>query len=139
MGTEKVLQEGNFLLTSKKFRTRDIPSGEYWKWNQSKGRYTVKLGDCEVVFYKLIPRTINKIHKTPKMKIWCFKVSYPTGKSVRALWCERGYTKQPNLEELEFLKDFMPQQLSDESQKSIDADLFQLSGSELDTAWIEQY
>lgn len=113
---ETILQEGNYQLTKKKFRTRDIPCGEHWRWNQSKGRFTAKLpkSNKEIEFFKLIPRAMTKIYKTPKMKLWVFKVSCPDQPSFRVLWCEKGNTKEPNIEELEFLRAFMPEQLANE-------------------------
>merc|ERR1712137_528924 len=105
-----ILYEGNMQKISRPFNAREIPCGDSWRWNQTKSRKDVSLGNARVQFFKLSPRRKGQSPKgnsLPQMKLWQFKVSAP-GEEYYLLWCERG--KQPSsldIDDFSFLSSFM--------------------------------
>lgn len=120
--SNEILNEGSMILIKKDFKSRNIPAGEYWRWNQVKSRYKVLLPITRlwVEFYKLLPRSVDKKEKTPKtpFKIWRFDVFESDSNKVkfRILWCEKGIKDKDKLllEDLKFLSRFMEPNIVDE-------------------------
>merc|ERR1712137_676529 len=122
---EEACKPGGIYLFSGVLKAKQIPSGDYWRWNQTKSRQSAQLKDnSQVSFYKLMPRRLpqcSKSQKPPLYKIWLFHIN----SSQTVLWCEQGKDKTisppksepislvfPRLEQLEFLKEFMPSSVS---------------------------
>ena len=91
---KEIVKEGTIVCLTKDFKSRDIPSGANWRWNQVKARKVVRVQNClglyEIEFFKLMSRPIQS---TP-FKLWRFNITRLDNglKKIRyrALWCERG-------------------------------------------------
>ena len=112
----EIMNQGSILQITRDFKSRNIPAGKTWRWNQVKSRYKVLLPKSKgiVEFYKLMPRTFRKDAPKPNQpyKIWRFDVfdsSNGTNVTHRILWCEKGLkdTETVLLEDLKFLSHFM--------------------------------
>ena len=111
----EIMNQGSILQITRDFKSRNIPSGKTWRWNQVKSRYKVLLPKSKriVEFYKLMPRSFRKDGKPNQLyKIWKFDVfdsSNSTKITHRILWCEKGLkdTETVLLEDLKFLSHFM--------------------------------
>ena len=105
-------QSGNLVHVDKRPRIREIPSGNGWRWNQAKKRYTVtcEVNGNPVEIMKLVPRkTVNTpLIKLPKLKIFqlCDEIT-----SFTTFWCEKGADSDPTLDldvsDYSFLAEFM--------------------------------
>ena len=110
-----LMLEGSIFLIKRDFKSRNIPSGKHWRWNQVKSRFQALLPKSKVMveFYKLTPRSIIKTQKIPRSpyKIWRFDVFDSSRSNVkyRMIWCEKGIKDNDTifLEDLQFLAHFM--------------------------------
>lgn len=106
---------GFSAFTRKQYKIREIPSGDGWRWNQAKHRYTIsdtKYG-APLSIIKLVPRKAAKssLDSLPKLKLWLISMTYKKY-SMSIFWCEKGadlYTPQEelNLKDYAFLAPFM--------------------------------
>merc|ERR1712014_73162 len=115
-----------------RIKSAQIPSTTEWRWNQSKGRQTIKLEDgSQVQVIKYIPRSrARTTAKAPSYKLWICEFSYRHGMTQSATWCERGLQKNPEdctsednelcLEDYQFLAVWMPSTVANELWPSID-------------------
>ena len=114
------------LLTSSTIGAKDLPSGHWWTWNQSKGKKDIVLTRTGYVgtIRKLIPRR-RKQEQTklpiPKLKVWHFELqSKGDEKRFSGLWCERGeQEKFLSLEDFAFLAEFTSVEVSQELWPSL--------------------
>lgn len=123
---EEIKNEGTIVFLKNDFKSRNIPAGEDWRWNQAKSRRRVVLPQSAnlVEFYKLMPRPLyNQTCSSnfPKrcFKIWRFDVYNLSGSQIRfrALWCEKGIKNDAttmSLEDFRFLSPFMDPNLAEE-------------------------
>ena len=112
-----IFEQGFFQLYRSTLRTgAQLPAGDDWKWNQTKGRKNAFLvgHNTRVTFKKLIPRPKSKETPTklPPYKLWVFNLHHPTAGEFTAIWCECGKVSDktqamPTLEDYEFLAEFM--------------------------------
>uniref|UniRef100_A0A6U1UX46 Uncharacterized protein n=1 Tax=Vannella robusta TaxID=1487602 RepID=A0A6U1UX46_9EUKA len=112
---QSILEEGNIQMIERRFNSRDIPDGSTWRWNQTKGRKKVFLPTGVTAdFYKMIPRnkTGNPTEKVPSYKLWCFQLTFPKGTKTHLLYCEKGVSPIPSINELFFLHEFMDPQVA---------------------------
>ena len=98
------------------FKSGKIPGGIGWMWNQTRKRYsgTLYAYNAKVEFFKLIPRKRSNSSdvKIPSFKLWQYNIKFlVSGRSMTMLWCEKGikpqYLDDLNLDDLQFLADFM--------------------------------
>ena len=72
-------------------KTKTLPRGVDWLWNQSRSRQNVAVNGVQVCFYKLNTRKVRKSEmEAPPYKIWIFNALFPNFQQVSFLWCERG-------------------------------------------------
>ena len=118
MPQEYCFSTGEIIILSKDFKSKQIPGGFGWRWNQVKGRKQAILKKSGFVgqFYKLMPRPLSKnsskILSSPK-KLWrfdVFNVNNPTC-VLHVLWCEKG-EESLKLEDYEFLAPFVEPSLA---------------------------
>lgn len=117
--SEDVMEEGNISILKKKFKSREIPAGTNWRWNQVKSRKIVQLpaSDVRAEFFKLMPRKINRNGILPSFscKLWQFNIIDIEGNVLfRVLWCEKGKKTQFDLDDYTFLASFMEPHLANE-------------------------
>ena len=84
---------GSIVGVRKLAKIREIPSGNGWRWNQAKKRYSAlsETFNLEFEVLKLVPRKSVKsnIVKLPKLKLW--QVNFKNSNSpIIIYWCERG-------------------------------------------------
>ena len=101
-----------------------IPSGNLWRWNQTKSRKGAFIvqRNAKVFLHKLIPRKKDKNNSAnmPHLKLWYFEIILVTGIPIYVLWCERGIQQSQITEyenqqvqqdihvgQFEFLREFM--------------------------------
>ena len=121
--TNNLWRKSNQLVSLKKVpKIREIPSGEGWRWNQAKRRYTIKNDNgSSIQIIKLVPRRSvrSTLKDLPKLKLWQARTVNKKS-NITIFWCEKGadsnintpsQTKeqQPSLDinEFSFLADFM--------------------------------
>lgn len=84
------------ILVRKKLRTKDLPKGDFWTWNQSRGRKNTQSinGDIDLCFYKLTTRVRASVGENPGYKLWIFNLNDKKNSTFASfLWCERGSKK----------------------------------------------
>lgn len=100
-------------------KIREIPSGDDWRWNQSKRRYKVKLqSGIFLELQKLVPRKFKKDSNTlPTLKLWrgmLHDLEHP----ITIFWCEKGLNRTDEslliLSEYSFLARFMDSRTANE-------------------------
>ena len=100
-----------------------IPSGNDWRWNQTKSRKVALIvkRDAKIYLHKLIPRKKDKNIEAnmPRIKLWYFEIQFSNSEvSWFALWCERGLlesqieefenkSEEIHIDQYKFLKSFM--------------------------------
>ena|SRR3990167_7685047 len=119
--TEEVLTVDTIRLQDTKFfthiqlKTKTLPRGGDWLWNQSRSRQHVTTDDgTQIVFYKLNTRKVRKVEgESPPYKIWIFNIRFIDCQTLSFLWCERGEQNEimleispVSLEDLSFLSPF---------------------------------
>lgn len=68
-----------------------LPHGEYWLWNQSNAKVTVKLDDYVVLMQKMNTRRRKNGPKAPFYKLWLYSLKNEDGDfSAQFIWCEKG-------------------------------------------------
>merc|ERR1712137_1279566 len=108
-----ILNQGNIQKITHNFHAREIPSGDGWRWNQTKARKDIYLeASVHVQFFKLSPRRRGKSCGTPPpMKLWKFNVVTPV-EEYFLLWCERGNLPPTiTIDDFSFLAPFMADEL----------------------------
>lgn len=115
----EIKEEGNISIISKEFKSRDIPAGKTWRWNQVKSRKQVLLTKTRirVEIFKLMPRKVSKDSALPNetLKLWQYNIfDCNLCVKMKALWCERGITKKLAIEDFKFLAEFMDETLARE-------------------------
>lgn len=93
--SEKIWNEGSVLMFTEQFSARYIPSGDNWRWNQTKSRKQAILlrKKAAVNFFKLSTRkrNTNTSESIPGFKMWQFEVRLkPKGEPIYVVWCEKG-------------------------------------------------
>lgn len=93
--SEEIWYEGKVMVMEKVPYSKDIPAGDTWRWNQTKGRKEAFLPnkDVSVVLAKLIPRKKSSVLEgtVPSYKLWRFAVTYhENNRCIYVLWCEKG-------------------------------------------------
>eukprot|EP00339_Tiarina_fusa_P018073 CAMPEP_0117050106 /NCGR_PEP_ID=MMETSP0472-20121206/34596_1 /TAXON_ID=693140 ORGANISM="Tiarina fusus, Strain LIS" /NCGR_SAMPLE_ID=MMETSP0472 /ASSEMBLY_ACC=CAM_ASM_000603 /LENGTH=377 /DNA_ID=CAMNT_0004763763 /DNA_START=67 /DNA_END=1196 /DNA_ORIENTATION=- len=81
------------ILVKKKLRTKDLPKGGGWTWNQSRGRKCTQNinNTIDLCFYKLTTRVRANTGENPGYKLWIFNITNKANKTTSSfLWCERG-------------------------------------------------
>ena len=105
----------------RRISTKMFPSGDFWRWNQTKRRKDVFVNkrDVSVSIAKFTPRNSSRKASTqlPCLKLWHFELSFLRNlKCVyHILWCEKGFANrtpmmtQPDItmDDLQFLMPFM--------------------------------
>lgn len=108
---------GDYIISSKDFKSKQIPAGHGWRWNQVKGRKKVWLSKSGFVgeFYKLMPRPISKnepMKLSGQRKLWKFTVRQQNSAVLfRILWCEKGEMTM-KIEDYAFLAPFVEPSLA---------------------------
>lgn len=86
-------QSGFAVVVSSVPKIRTIPSGEGWRWNQAKHRYTVNVenSNYSVELTKLVPRKSvrSTLDTLPKLKVWKGTILMENNNQT-VLWCEKG-------------------------------------------------
>lgn len=102
----KVLIDGSFNVYEKGFSIKQIPSGKYWRWNQTNSRKEAQCKSFKVKVLKLIPRKRNlRSSIIPSLKLWQYEiVDNTTNKTYFALWCEKGLSEEQMEKELKTQK-----------------------------------
>jgi hypothetical protein len=105
-------------------RTRHLPRGTTWLWNQSRNRVSTQRIDGtpgSLLFYKLgTRRGLGVRESAPNYKIWIFNYSDPSVGHLSMVWCERG-------EPLPSISSTTPLVSSDELSGSVSSDELFLS------------
>lgn len=104
-----ILKAGTIVFIGKDFKSRNIPSGTHWSWNQVKAKKIANIqnahGEFVIEFFKLMSRPVQNV----PYKLWRFNVTkFDRGaqKTVfRVLWCEKG--DLIDVQDFEFLSTFM--------------------------------
>ena len=109
--SQNICYQDQIYISKHMIKTRTIPGGDCWRWNQSKGRQLVKLTRANISgsLHKLIPRRReNSNHSIPKFKLWQFAFTYQS-KPYHLLWCEKGYDPSLNLklDDFKFLSPYL--------------------------------
>ena len=91
-------------IYSGKVKLSQIPSGNGWKWSQSKGRKKIPIPSENMIVdvFKITPRKLKdeKIGLVPSLKMWILHIQFDaTCNSI--LWCEKGL--DPTKNELDFI------------------------------------
>lgn len=90
---EALASKDSKILVKKKLRTKDLPKGDGWTWNQSRGRKcTQNINDTiDLCFYKLTTRVRANSGDNPGYKLWIFNIVDKVNDAASTfLWCERG-------------------------------------------------
>jgi|ERR1712137_298232 len=117
--SKEIISTGAIQLTTIEVKTKDIPAGTNWRWNQSRRKQigTLKTQNLLVTYKKLIPRwkmtPSDPLLKPPKYKLWIFQVHHPV-KEFYVLWCQQGEDVEPDINDYAFLRSFLPTMLSKE-------------------------
>ena len=89
-----VWTENRLSFFSLPFATKRIPSGNNWRWNQSRAKKEIYLQqyNAQVVIAKLIARKTKDSDTAPNYKLWQFTVTflYSKREPLVVLWCEKG-------------------------------------------------
>mmetsp|Transcript_16718 Transcript_16718/g.21313 ORF Transcript_16718/g.21313 Transcript_16718/m.21313 type:complete len:235 (-) Transcript_16718:84-788(-) len=101
--SDSIWNEGSVLMFVEQFSARYIPSGENWRWNQTKSRKQASLvtKKATVNFFKLSTRkrNTNTSASIPGFKMWQFEITFqPKGEPIYVVWCEKGI-KTPEVEQ----------------------------------------
>jgi hypothetical protein len=100
--TDSIFHQGSYLVSGALLSSRMIPSGNHWKWNQTKSRKHALLTEhqAHVRLFKLIPRRKSSGGSHPRqiipsIKLWKYEISFlqQPERCFHALWCERGLPK----------------------------------------------
>ena len=80
------------IFTHQPLKTKNLPRGTDWLWNQSRSRQIVTLEDgTNVCFYKLNTRKARKAPgESPLYKLWVYNITLKSNQELSFLWCERG-------------------------------------------------
>jgi hypothetical protein len=114
---------GNSFVVSFLLRTRNLPRGASWVWNQSRNRISSQRVDGNpgsLLFYKLGTRRGFGVQETPpNYKIWVFNYFDPSTGHLSMVWCERGEPLSatedvPSLADYSFLAPFTTEALARE-------------------------
>lgn len=127
---EEVSQGGNYFVVPFFLRTRHLPRGGSWLWNQSRNRITTQRVDGitgSLTFYKLGTRRTagdqeGVLDTPPNYKIWIFNYLEPSDVHLSMVWCERGNPlspfsssdEEPALSDYSFLAPFTTEELARE-------------------------
>ena len=92
--SEKIWQQNNIAMFYGAFAAKHIPSGDLWRWNQTRSRKKTFIPhrNTSVEIVKLIPRK-RKVETpsshVPVYKLWMLVLSshYST---ATVIWCEKG-------------------------------------------------
>jgi len=87
------------IMIRRKLRTKDLPKGDGWSWNQSRGRKSTQSVDnnIDLCFYKLTTRVRAHTGENPGYKLWIFNITDQTTRTTTSfLWCERGQEFENN-------------------------------------------
>ena len=88
---DKICVKNARISTHIPLKTKTLPRGVDWLWNQSRSRQNVCINEAQVCFYKLNTRKVRKSEmEAPPYKIWVFNALLPNFQQVSFLWCERG-------------------------------------------------
>ena len=89
---ERICLKDTRISTQVPLKTKTLPRGVDWLWNQSRSRQNITSSNgTQVCFYKLNTRKVRKSEtEAPPYKIWIFNVIFPNFQQVSFLWCERG-------------------------------------------------
>ena len=95
-----VFTEGAILHYKQLLRVQTIPTGRGWRWNQSRKKSELCIGEASerlrVIFTKLIPRKDNDlIERAPRYKLWHICLFRGSSLSSTVLYCERGEQPPP--------------------------------------------
>ena len=115
-------QTNQVIMTPGTIRGKNLPAGETWTWNQSKGKKTVVLEKCNAVatLRKLISRrrkqTCTCLSSHPHFKVWHFEITPQNHtQHFNVLWCELGKDENTlRLEDFSFLAEFTSPEVSQE-------------------------
>merc|ERR1712137_956601 len=93
--SEDIWIEGSVMMFKEQFSARHIPSGNNWRWNQTKSRKTAILQEKNVVvnFFKLSTRKRKNGSSSaiPGFKMWQFEIKFrPNNDITFVVWCEKG-------------------------------------------------
>ena len=92
LSLESICVTDTKIFTHLSIKTKTLPRGVDWLWNQSRSRQFVTLGNGRsVCFYKLNTRKARKVPgESPPYKLWVYNITQPSCQEVSFLWCERG-------------------------------------------------
>ena len=94
-----VFTEGEIRHYKHMVRVQQIPSGRGWKWNQSRKKKELRIGEDEeqrVVLTKLIPRKMEGYNeRPPQYKLWHVCLFRGSSLCSTVLFCERGEKAPP--------------------------------------------
>ena len=113
MPEEYCFSTNEIIILSNDFKSKQIPGGFGWRWNQVKGRKQaiLKKSGFKGEFYKLMPRPISKENSIKNLgpkKLWRFDVFRVDNPKIliHILWCEKG-EEMLRIEDYEFLAPFL--------------------------------
>lgn len=125
---KEIIYENSVAVVSDPLKSREIPSGKNWRWNQVKARKRVALQKNQILynveFCKLMPRAIKSELPIPRnirgMKMWKFVISdnYNSEVKYHVLWCQKGM-KRLVIEDFRFLSPLMDPELAEELWPSV--------------------
>ena len=103
LSLEYLTVTGTTFFTTLTLKTKTLPRGTDWLWNQSRSRKYVSINNVQLCFYKLNTRKVNKNSDklSPLCKIWLFNVTtsgISESKSLSFFWCEKGFAPPPVIE-----------------------------------------
>ena len=97
--TCSVFEKGSMNLYPRQIGVQSIPTGEGWRWNQTKKRKEhVEETGTQTVIIKLIPRKLkNSKENAPRHKLWHVSFTSTSSSSISTvLFCERGAEPRPS-------------------------------------------
>ena len=104
-GNSHPLPFTNFVAASyHPYQISKFPREDYWCWNQSNAKITVKLDDAtRITLRKVSPRTRKYQAALPSYKIWLYDVESSCFPEFHFLWCEKGIEESIELDEAEYV------------------------------------
>ena len=93
------MKTGTVSIYTCRIKPAYVPSGNNWKWAQSKGRKTVPMENenMTIDIFKILPRRKDKESSfpVPSLKLWIFHLRFEN-KCNSVIWCEKGLDPEPN-------------------------------------------
>ena len=88
---EYVIKNGSICKLDHPCDIKAIPSGENWRWNQSKSKVKVNVAGADIIIQKLIPRKKKGCiaDSTPSYKLWIYTITHDMD-TIYGSWCEKG-------------------------------------------------